>query len=93
MAQFIKGNKGRPPGIKQKKTIEWEQLRDDIVGYHAERFNRRLSELLESEDPKVALKGMEMFCNVLEYFKPKQSRITHTGEKESPINIIIAKNL
>lgn len=91
--RFQKGNKGKPKGTKSKKTIQWEQLQEDIVGYHSERFNRRLVELMESEDPKIALKGMEMFCNVLEYFKPKQSRITHAGEKESPINIIIAKNL
>lgn len=91
--RFEKGNPGKPKGAKSARTKEWEALAEDIIGRHAQRFNSRLTELMESEDEKIALKGMEMFCDVLEYFKPKQSRITHTGEKESPINIIISKNL
>lgn len=93
MGKFEKGNGGRPKGIKSKRIIAWEQLGDSITGIHAELFNETVTGLMTSGKSNERIAGCELYMKALEYFKPKQSRITHAGEKESPINIIIAKNL
>ena len=93
MGKFVKGNKGKPKGAKSLKTIQWEVLHEDIISTHSEGFNRTLNGLLSSPDIKVQQAGCDLFLQVLEYFKPKQSRITHLGDMTNPVQIIISKDL
>lgn len=84
---------GRTKGTKNERTKQWEVLAETITGMHSELFNAIMLEFMESEDDKLREKGCQLYLQALEYFKPKQSRVTHAGEKESPIQIIIPPNL
>lgn len=90
---FKKGNPGKPKGAISARIKAWKALGDTIAGIQADLFKETVTDLMSSEDMKERVSGCELYIKALEYFKPKQARITHTGEKESPINIIIAKNL
>ena len=85
---------GRPKGSKNVRTQQWEELHESIVGLHAERFNRNLSDLMDSGDDKERIKAMELYLQVPEYFKPKHSRVAHVGEEGSEkIQIIVNDSL
>ncbi len=71
---FKKGNKGRPVGSKNIKTIQWEALSDSIVELHTSEFNEYLISLWNGDDKQKEL-ACNYFLKVLEYFKPKQARI------------------
>lgn len=71
--------KGRTPGTKNKKTLEWEALGDAITGKGAERF----MEILDSMDEADFTKNYLM---ILEYFKPKQQRSEVKTDGEVTIN-------
>ena len=71
---FKKGNKGRPVGSKNIKTIQWEALSDSIVERHTSEFNEYLTSLFNGNDKQKEL-ASKLFLKVLEYFKPKQARI------------------
>lgn len=81
---------GRPEGSKNKRTEQWEALCESIVGEHADNFNATLSDLMTSNNEKNRLEGARLYCQVLEYFKPKYSRVEHSSEEgKEPIKIII----
>lgn len=79
MAKNVKTG-GRKRGTPNKKTAQWEALGSDIVGKHAERFNKVLD---ESKDEDFA----DLFLKVLNYFKPQKNRssIEHSGRIEQKI--------
>ena len=72
--------KGKPKGIKNKKTLEWEQLGEAIQNAHTERFNKILENLPDE-------KFSDKYLQILEYFKPKQQRTELTGKTEHTINV------
>lgn len=84
---------GRPAGSKNERTQQWEALAESITGLHSERFNAILIGFMESDDIALQEKGCRLYLEALEYFKPKQSRIQHSGDKEEPVQIIIAGNI
>lgn len=84
---------GRPEGSKNERTKQWEALAESITGMHAERFNSILIDMMESEDESQREKGCRLYLEALEYFKPKQSRVQHSGDKTEPVQIVIAGNL
>ncbi len=64
-----KGHKGyKPKGAVSAKTVAWNKLGDFITGQGAERLKRILSELDD-------VTFMKVYIQLIEYFKPKQSRI------------------
>ena len=64
-----KGHKGyKTKGAVSAKTIAWNNLGDFITGQGAERLKRMLS---ETDDVTF----MKVYLQLIEYFKPKQSRI------------------
>ena len=93
MAKFKKGQGGRPKGVPNYRTSAWEDLKEAIIDSHAGRFNQILANFMDSEDPIRQEKGCELFLRAIEYFKPKQARITHAGDQEAPIQIIVGENI
>lgn len=71
--------KGKPKGIKNIKTLQWEALGESITSKHTERFNG----ILESADDKLFT---ELYLDILEYFKPKQQRTELTGKDGKDLN-------
>lgn len=67
--------KGKPKGIKNARTKQWEALAEDIVTIHAERFNKSLANL-EDED------FVKIYKDILNYFKPKISYNINKSEDE-----------
>lgn len=87
--KFKKGDKrpekaGIKKGQKQAKTMQWEAIGEALVTTHAERFNQILA---SSDDDKFA----KLFLEVMEYFKPKQSRVETKQEGDQQINIKIVR--
>jgi len=84
---------GRKKGTKNNRTLEWETLKSSITGDNAEHFQEFMYRLWSSPDPKDHLRAAELFLQILEYFKPKQSRIQHTGDQGGPVQIIAPDNI
>lgn len=66
--KFKKGNPGRPKGIKDKRTRTWDDLGEYLVNEGAQRVMEVMSNLDDEE-------FIRHFKDLMEYFKPKQSRI------------------
>lgn len=84
---------GRPEGSKNERTKQWEALAESITGMHAERFNAIVCSFMDHEDPEVQEKGAHLYLQALEYFKPKQARVTHAGDQDAPVAITIHGNI
>lgn len=81
--RLMKGHGGlKQKGAVTQKTLLWEALGAYVVNEGAE----RAMEVLATLDDETFL---EQYMKMLEYFKPKQARVTHAGDKDEPINIII----
>ena len=78
---------GRPVGSVNEKTKLWEALGNDLTTIHAQKFNEVLSEMMEHNPEK----GMYIYLQVLEYFKPKLNRTTLSGDADNPVFIAPAK--
>lgn len=90
--RFKPGNPGRPPGIKNARTLQWEALGEAITGQHCERFNEFMNSLWNGDfDDQMA--AADLYLKTLEYFKPKQARQIVTGESENPVQIIISDSI
>ena len=84
---------GRPEGSKNERTKQWEALAESIINIHAGRFNEVLTELLTSRDPEEREKGAELYLKTLEYFKPRQARVTHAGDENHPVILHIPSDI
>jgi hypothetical protein len=89
MGKFEKGNPGKPKGAIHTRTRQWDALGESITGQQADQFNGYLRELWESPDPDDRQAAAELFLKILEYFKPKHARVTHAGDVNEPVQIII----
>jgi len=86
-------NAGRPRGSRNEKVRQWEELHESIVGEHAEAFNEIMNDLFYSENLKDRKDAAEFYIKVLEYFKPKYSRIQHSGDNTEPLKIIVSDKI
>lgn len=84
---------GRPKGIVNARVQQWNALSESIMGMHTEKFNDHLNQLWNSNDPQDKYKAAQLYLQVLEYFKPKQARITHSGDQTEPVIIQVHGNL
>ena len=83
---FAKGNPGKPKGAISEKTRMWEELGQYVVTEGAERAMAVLA-AMDDED------FLSAYMQMLEYFKPKQARVTHSGDAEAPVQIIVPEGL
>jgi len=73
---------GRPEGSKNKKTIEWEAFGKAIIEHGSD----RAKQIMDKSNDKDF---MFYYLNLLEYFKPKQSRQEMTGEiKQTIVKVV-----
>ena len=77
--QFPEGTsgnpKGRMPGTRNTKTLQWEHLGEYITGPHAAQFNDLLNELWASHCINDRMKAAELFLKTVDYFKPRLQRV------------------
>lgn len=91
---FTKGHKGlKKKGDTSGRVAAWNDLAECIIDRHAGRFNQIMADFMESADDKKRETGCYLFLQALEYFKPKQSRVTHAGDKDEPVKIEILGNI
>lgn len=90
LTMFKKGESGnpngRPKGTVSERLKMWEALGEYVVTQGAE----RAMAALHAMDDEEFLKN---YLTMLEYFKPKQARVTHAGDESSPVIIQIPENL
>jgi hypothetical protein len=84
---------GRPKGIVNERVKQWESLADAITGKQAARFEEFMDQLWDSEDPKDHFKAAHMFLEVLEYFKPKQSRLSTDITQHERVQIVLGDHV
>lgn len=83
---FEKGNPGKPKGAISERVKMWEALGQYVVNEGAQ---RAMEVLAQMDDEQF----IEQYMKMLEYFKPKQARVTHAGDKEEPVQIVIPPNI
>ena len=81
--------KGKPKGIKAQKTVQWEALRESIIGEQADNFSKFLNKLWKSDDPADQMKASTLYLQTIEYFKPKQSRVESV--QDGPVEVIVKR--
>jgi hypothetical protein len=80
----VSGNpSGRPQGAVSDKVRMWNELGEWFVQEGAAKCMRIMNDM-EDEEYYTAL---------LEYFKPKQARITHSGDEKAPVIIQVHSDL
>lgn len=83
----ISGNpNGRPVGAVSEKTKMWEQLGEWFVAEGAAKCMRIMNDMEDEE-------YIKHYTALLEYFKPKQARITHSGDEKAPVIIQVHSDL
>lgn len=83
----INNPNGRPAGSKNQRTIEWEEFGKDFVHEAIPKVAEFINECMDSHDEDLKFRAASLALDVLEYFKPKQARITHAGDAKSPVII------
>lgn len=79
--QFVKGHSGaKPKGAVSAKTKQWEWIGEYITEEGAKRFAEVMS---ASEDKEF----MSYYLAILDYFKPRQSRVDQTNSGNVNVNI------
>ena len=80
---------GRPKGTVSKKTLAWDQLGAFFTTSGAEKameIINHYAEIVEKEDGTKDYRNPDKFLlhytNIMEYFKPKQSRVESTVKSE-----------
>ena len=90
---FTEGNtlgKGRPPGSKNLRTLEWESKGRMYATEHAETYNTLLERAGKGEELKPSqLRFMDEYQKWAEYYWPKLQRVdtTVSGPDGGPIRI------
>jgi hypothetical protein len=77
---------GRPVGAVSEKLKMWEALGNYVVSQGAERAMHVLSTMDDEE-------YLKHYLTMLEFFKPKQARVTHAGDAKEPVVINMHGNL
>ena len=77
---------GRPQGAVSEKTRMWNELGEWFTQQGAAKCMRIMNEMEDEE-------YIKHYTALLEYFKPKQARITHSGDEKSPVIVQVHPDL
>lgn len=77
---------GRPQGAISDKVKMWNELGEWFVSQGAAKCMRIMNEMEDEE-------YIKHYTALLEYFKPKQARITHSGDEKAPVIIQVHSDL
>lgn len=85
--RLLPGHGGlKPKGAISEKQKMWEALGAYVISQGAE----RAMHILHTMDDDEYLK---YYLTMLEFFKPKQARVTHAGDAKEPVVINMHGNL
>jgi hypothetical protein len=84
---------GRPLGSLNKKTLEWEEFGRTFVAEALPKVAEFVNECMDSNDEDLKFKASNLALDVLEYFKPKQARVTVAGDQKAPVVINVHSDL
>jgi hypothetical protein len=83
----ISGNpNGRPIGAVSDKVKMWNDLGEWFTTQGAAKCMRIMNEMEDEE-------YIKHYTALLEYFKPKQARVTHAGDEKAPVVINVHSDL
>lgn len=83
----VSGNpSGRPQGAVSDKVRMWNELGEWFVQEGAQKCMRIMNDMEDEE-------YIKHYTALLEYFKPKQARITHSGDEKAPVVIQVHSDL
>lgn len=83
----VSGNpSGRPQGAVSDKVRMWNELGEWFVSEGAAKCMRIMNDMEDEE-------YIKHYTALLEYFKPKQARITHSGDEKAPVIIQVHSDL
>ena len=83
----VSGNpSGRPQGAVSDKVKMWNELGEWFVQEGAAKCMRIMNDMEDEE-------YIKHYTALLEYFKPKQARITHSGDEKAPVIIQVHSDL
>jgi DNA-binding Lrp family transcriptional regulator len=83
----VSGNpNGRPQGAVSERTKMWNELAEWFTQQGAAKCMRIMDEMEDEE-------YIKHYTALLEYFKPKQARITHSGDEKAPVVIQVHSDL
>jgi hypothetical protein len=77
---------GRPVGTVSDKVKMWNELGEWFVQEGAAKCMRIMNDMEDEE-------YIKHYTALLEYFKPKQARITHSGDEKAPVIIQVHSDL
>jgi len=77
---------GRPQGAISDKVRMWNELGEWFVQEGAAKCMRIMNDMEDEE-------YIKHYTALLEYFKPKQARITHSGDEKAPVIIQVHSDL
>ena len=84
---------GRPLGSLNQKTLEWEEFGRTFVAEALPKVATFINECMDSRDEDLKFKASALTLDVLEYFKPKQARVTMAGDSKAPVVIQVHPDL
>jgi DNA-binding Lrp family transcriptional regulator len=77
---------GRPVGAISDKVKMWNELGEWFTQQGAAKCMRIMNDMEDEE-------YIKHYTALLEYFKPKQARITHSGDEKAPVIIQVHSDL
>jgi len=77
---------GRPVGAVSDKVRMWNELGEWFVSEGAQKCMRIMNDMEDEE-------YIKHYTALLEYFKPKQARVTHAGDSRAPVVITVHGDL
>ena len=77
---------GRPVGAISDKVKMWNELGEWFVQEGAAKCMRIMNDMEDEE-------YIKHYTALLEYFKPKQARVTHAGDDKAPVIIQVHSDL
>lgn len=81
---------GRPKGVPNKVTTDARKAITSFIEGNIGELNRLIKRIEKQSGPA---KAFECIMSVVEYHIPKLNRVTHVGEDDKPIGVLIVDDI